>query len=98
MRMARRQGKNVGLGEQERMKLVHEAVIERSEIFETLRAGFFKAFKEKNLCSGVYLFQELTQLSHGITAGWNTEDIVHEALDELLGDILAGKVAFREFP
>ena len=80
------------------MKLVHEAVIERSEIFETLRASFFQAFKEKNLCSGVYLLQELTQLSHGITAGWHTKDIVHEALDELLRDILAGKVAFREFP
>ena len=80
------------------MKLVHEAVIERSEIFETLRASFFKALKEKNLCTGVDLFLELTQLSHGITAGWNTEDIVHEALDELLSEILAGKVAFREFP
>ena len=80
------------------MKLVHEAIIERSEILEALGARFFKTFKEKYLCSGVYLFQELSQLSHGITAGWNTEDIVHEALDELLSDILAGKVAFREFP
>ena len=80
------------------MKLVHEAVIERSEILETLGARFFKTFKEKNLCPGVYLFQELTQLSHGITAGWNAEDIVYEALDELLRNILAGKVAFREFP
>ena len=44
------------------------------------------------------IFQELTQLSHGITAGWNAEDIVYEAFDELLRDILAGKVAFREFP
>jgi len=96
--MARQQGKNVGLGEEKGMKLVHEAVIERSEIFETLRASFFKAFKEKNLRTGVYLFQELTQLSHGITVGWNSEDIVHEALDELLSDILAGKIAFRKFP
>ena len=79
------------------MKLVHEAVIEGSEIFETLRASFFQAFKEKNLYSGVYLFQQLTQLSHGITTCWNTEDIMHKALDKLLSDIFAGKVAFREF-
>jgi len=80
------------------MKLVHEAVIERRKILETFRAGFFKTFKEKNLCSGVYLFQDLSKLSHGITTRWNTEDIVHEALHELLSDILARKVAFREFP
>ena len=80
------------------MKLVHEAVIERGKIFETFRAGFLESFKEKNLCSGVYLFQDLTQLSHGITAGWNTEDVVHKPLDELLRDVLAGKVSFREFP
>jgi hypothetical protein len=70
------------------MKLVHEAVIERSEILETLGARFLKTFKEKNLCSGVYLFQELTQLSHGVT-GWSTQDIVHEAFDKLLSKILA---------
>ena len=80
------------------MKLVHEAIIKRGKIFETFRAGFFEPFKEKNLCSGVYLFQELTQLSHGITTGWNTGDVVDKPLDELLSDVLAGKVSFREFP
>jgi len=80
------------------MKLVHETVIERGKIFETVRAGFLEPFKEKNLCSWVYLFQELTQLSHGIAAGWNTEDVVHKPFDELLSDILAGKISFREFP
>ena len=79
------------------MKLVHEAVIERGEIFETLRASFFETFEEKNLCARVYLFQELAQLSHGVTAGWDTEDIVHEAFDELLSEILAGEVTLREF-
>ena len=52
------------------MKLVHEAVIERSEILETLWARFFKTFKEEDLRSRVDLFEELTQLSHGITASW----------------------------
>jgi len=80
------------------VKLVHKAVIEWSEILEAFGARFFKTFKEKHLRSGVDLFQELTQLSHGITAGWNAEDIVYEAFDELLRNILAGKVAFREFP
>ena len=88
----------MGLGKQERMKLVHEAVIERSEIFEALGAGFFETFEKEDLCARVYLFQEMTQLSHGITAGWDTEDIVHKALDELLSEILTGEVALREFP
>ncbi len=79
------------------MKLVHEAIIERSEIFEALRASFFETFEEEDLCARVYLFQKLAQLSHGVTAGWDTEDIVHEALDELLSEILAGEVALRKF-
>ena len=40
---------------------------------------------------------ELAQLSHGIATGWDTEDIVHEALDKLLSQVLAGEVAIREF-
>jgi len=79
------------------MKLVHEAVIERGEIFETLGAGFFETFEEEDLCARVNLFQELAQLSHGIAAGWDTEDIVHEAFDKLLSQILAGEIAIREF-
>ena len=79
------------------MKLVHEAVIERGEIFEALGAGFFETFEEEDLCTRVYLFQELAQLSHGITAGWDTKNIVHEALDELLSEILTAEVALWEF-
>lgn len=79
------------------MELVHEAIIERGEIFETLRASFFETFEKKNLCARVYLFQESAQLSHGVTASWDTEDIVHETFDKLLSEILASEVAFREF-
>ena len=79
------------------MKLVHESVIERGEIFEAFRAGFFEAFEEEDLHTRVDLFQELAQLSHGIAAGWDTEDIVHEAFDKLLSQILAGEIAIREF-
>lgn len=79
------------------MKLVHESVIERGEIFEALGTCFFETFEEKDLCARVDLFQELTQLSHGITAGWDTEDIVHEALDKLLSQVLAGEVAIWKF-
>ena len=79
------------------MKLVHEAVIERGKVFEAFGAGFFETFEEEDLCTRIYLFQELTQLSHGVTAGWNTQDIVHKALDELLSEILAGEVAVRKF-
>jgi hypothetical protein len=79
------------------MKLVHEAVIEWGKILEALGAGFFETFEEEDLCPRVYLFQELAQLSHGVTAGWDTEDIVYEAFDELLSEILAGQVALWEF-
>ncbi len=80
------------------MKLVHEAVIKRGEIFETLGTGFFETFEEEDLCTRVYLFQEMAQLGHGVTAGWDTENIVHKALDELLSKIFAGDIALREFP
>ena len=79
------------------MKFVHEAVIKGGEIFEALWAGFLETFEEKYLCARVYLFQQMAQLSHGIAAGWDTEDIVYEALDELLSQIFAGEVAIREF-
>ncbi len=86
------------LGKQERMKLVHETVIERCKIFETLRACFLEPFKEKHLCARVQLLKEMAQLSHGVTASRDTEDVMHEALDELLSEILASEVAVREFP
>jgi hypothetical protein len=79
------------------MKLVHKAVIEGGEIFEALGAGFFETFKEEDLCARVYLFKEVAQLSHGVTTGWDTEDIVYETFDELLSEILTGEVALREF-
>ena len=79
------------------MKLVHEAVIERGEILEALGASFFETFEEEYLCARIYLFQKMAQLSHSVTAGWDTEDIMYEALDELLSEVLAGEVALREF-
>ena len=95
--MERQQGKNVGLGKQKRMKFVHESVIERGKIFEALGTGLFEAFEKENLRPRVDLFQELAQLSHGIAAGRDTEDIVHEALDKLLSQVFAGQIAIREF-
>ena len=79
------------------MKLVHESVIERGEIFKALRAGFFEAFEKEDLHTRVNLFQELAQLRHGIAAGRDAEDIMHEALDELLSHIFAGKITLWKF-
>ncbi len=79
------------------MKLVHESVIERGEIFEALRAGFFEAFEKEDLDTRVDLFQELAQLRHGIAAGRDAEDIMHEALDELLSHIFASKITIWKF-
>ena len=40
------------------MKLVHEAIIERGEIFEALGASFFEALEKEDLCARVYLFEK----------------------------------------
>ena len=80
------------------MKFIHKAVIERGKIFEALGAGFFKTFEKEDLRWRIYLFQKLTQLSHGIAARWDTKNIVHETFDELLSEILTCEVAFRKFP
>ena len=79
------------------MKLVHESVVERGEIFEALRAGFFETFEKEDLYARIDLFQELAQLSHGIASGWDAEDIVHKAFDELLSHVLTGKITIWEF-
>ena len=79
------------------MKLVHESVIERGKIFEAFWAGLLEPFEKEHLCARIYLFQELTQLSHSITAGRYAKDIVDKTLDELLSDIVAGEITIREF-
>lgn len=79
------------------MKLVHKAVIERREVLETIRTGFFEAFEKKHLRAGVKLFQEMTQLSHRIVACRDAENIVNQAFHELLGDIFTREIAVRQF-
>lgn len=78
------------------MKLVHESIIQRSEIFQAFGAGFFETFEEEDLGTRIYLFQELTQLGHSVAAGRYAEDIMDKALDELLSDILTGEITIRE--
>jgi hypothetical protein len=77
------------------MELVHKPIIERGEVFEALRTRFFQSLEEEDLSPRVQLFQEMAQLSHRIVPGRNTEDIVDEALDELLGEVLCGEVSLR---
>lgn len=79
------------------MELVHEPVVERCEIFQTVRARFLQAFEEEDLCAWIELLQELAQLGHGITARGNAENIVHKTLDELLSDIFTIEIAIGEF-
>jgi len=80
------------------MKLVHEAVIQRGKIFEAFGTGLFETLEEEDLRARIELLKEMAQLSHRVTASRDTQHIMHETLDELLCDVLAGKVAFREFP
>ena len=79
------------------MEFVHESIVEGREIFQRVRARFLQAFEEKDLCARIELLQELAQLSHGITAGGNAENIMHKALDELLSDIFTIQIAIRKF-
>jgi hypothetical protein len=79
------------------MELVHETIVERREIFQAVRARFLQTFEEEDLSAWIELLQELAQLSHRITAGGNAENIMHQALDELLSDIFTIQIAIREF-
>jgi|GEM_PF-1529905 len=79
------------------MELVHEPIVEGGEIFQTVGARFLQAFEKEDLCTWIKLFQELAQLSHGITTGRNAENIVHKAFNELLSDIFTIQIAIREF-
>ena len=49
------------------MKLVHESVVERGEIFEALRASFFEAFEKEDLHTRVDLFEELARSASKIS-------------------------------
>jgi hypothetical protein len=79
------------------MELTHEPVVEGSEIFQTTRACVLQAPEKQDLCPRIELLQELAQLSHGITAGGNAEEIMDQSLDELLSDIFGIEVAIWEF-
>lgn len=79
------------------MKLVHESIVQRREIFETIWARLFEAFKKEDLSSRVQLFKELAELGHGVTSRWDTQNIMNEPFDKLLLHILAIKVAVGEF-
>ncbi len=80
------------------MKFVHKAVVERGEIFQAIRTGFFQPFEEKDLSARIKLFKQMAQLCHGVTASRDTEDIVNEPFNELLAKILGGNVLLRDFP
>ncbi len=85
------------LREQEGMEFIHEPVVEGCEIFQTVRARFLQAFEKEDLCAWIELLQELAQLSHGITTGGNAENIMHQALNELLSDIFTIQIAIWKF-
>jgi len=76
------------------MELVHESIVEGGEIFQTVRTRFLQTFEEKDLRAWIELFQELAQLSHGITSSGNAEDVMHKALNELLSNIFTIQIAF----
>jgi hypothetical protein len=78
------------LGKEEGVEFCHESVIEGREIFETFWAGFLQSLEKENLVAGIQLLQELAELGHGIAPRRDAENVVDEALHELLPDIVAG--------
>ena len=46
------------------MELIHEPIVQRGKIFQTIRTCLFETFEEKDLSSWVKLFKELAELSH----------------------------------
>ena len=79
------------------MKFVHKPVVEGSEIFQAIRARFLQTLEEKNLGSRVELLEKLAELRHRVATGWNTENIMNESFNELLGDVFATQVPIRKF-
>ena len=77
------------------MKLVHESVVEGSEILEAVRAILLEPFEKEHLRPRIQLFEKPTQLRHGIATGRHTQDIVHQSLDKLLADIFAREKVVR---
>src|SRR6185436_15227584 len=75
-----------------------EAVIEGSEMLQAFWTRFLEALEKEYLVARIETFQELGELAHGVTAGWNTENIVHQPFHELLTDVVAGDHAFRNRP
>jgi hypothetical protein len=79
------------------MELVHESIIERSEIFQTLRAGFLETLEKVYLGARVDLLKETAELSHCIAASRDAQHIVNETLDKLLSHVFATQVPVGEF-
>ena len=79
------------------MEFIHESIIQGSKVLEALRAGFLKALEEEDLMTWIKLFEELSQVGHCEAAGRDTQHIVHQPLNKLLGDVIAGDESLRQF-
>lgn len=62
----------MALCKQERVEFVHETVVERGKVLQTLGTGFLQSLKEKHLRPRVELFEKFAELSHGIAPGGHT--------------------------
>src|SRR5207245_8829504 len=60
-------------------------------------ARLLQPLEKEYLLPRVHLLEQLAEVGDRVAAGWDTQDIVDEALDELLGDIRTGDQAFGNF-
>ena len=96
MRIRVPQGEICASGKKQRVEFIHKTIIKRREILQAVRTRFLQALEEKDLRARIELLQEVTQLSHGIAAGRYAQDIVNQALDELLRHIFTRQIPFRK--
>src|SRR5262249_44693874 len=76
----------------------HESIIERGKVLQAVRAVFLEALKEKDLMARIERFQQFAELTHGVAAGRNGQNIVYEPFDELMRHIVAGQEPLGDCP
>src|SRR5436309_7635890 len=85
------------LGKEEFAELGHEAVIQRGEVLQAVGARLLQPLEKEYLLPRVHLLEQLAEVGDRVAASRDAQDVVDEALDELLGDIRTREQAIGDF-
>ena len=69
------------------MKLVHESIIQRGKIFQTIRTIFFQSLEKEDLGAWIQLLEKTAELCHRLAPGRNAQYVVNQSLNKLLPDV-----------